>query len=195
MLSPSNYMSGSRPSPSMKNGNDEQFSSKQKCDAIGRMRVNHCGEVCAQALYLGQAITARNKLTKDKLQHAANEEIEHLSWCATRIQQLGGKPSILNPLWFIGSFTIGTIAGIAGDKWSLGFLAETEKQVGAHLQNHIDNWPKFDTNSLAILKQMHIDELDHANTAINCGATPLPSPIPAIMRYSAKIMTRTTFYI
>jgi ubiquinone biosynthesis monooxygenase Coq7 len=195
LLKPELYLEGNSNLPGNEDSDDINFTPVQKKDAIGKMRINHCGEVCAQALYLGQSITARNPEIRDELKSAAQEEVDHLYWCAARIKQLGGKTSILNPIWFIGSFTLGTIAGLAGDKWSLGFLAETEKQVGEHLQNHINHWPEFDKRSLAILKQMHEDELKHADTANECGAAQLPYPIPDMMRFSAKFMTKTTYFI
>ena len=196
MLKPELYTTNARDIPgSSEEDNQIQMSTKQKQIAIGKLRVNHCGEVCAQALYRGQAITARDVNTKSKLEAAADEEIEHLHWCKHRIKQLGGRTSLLNPAWFIGSFTLGIIAGFAGDKWSLGFLEETEYQVGDHLQSHINSWPEFDKTSLSILKQMQIDELEHANTANICGAEKLPAPIPKLMKYTAKFMTTTATYI
>lgn len=195
MLKPGMYIEDSNDIPGASEQENEPLIGNIRKDAIGKMRVNHCGEVCAQALYLGQSITARDPKIKEELKGAADDEILHLHWCATRINQLGGKPSILNPAWFIGSFVIGTAAGIAGDKWSLGFLAETEKQVGEHLQKHIDEWPNFDKSSLAILKQMHEDELKHADTAKDCGAASLPYPVPNLMKYTAKIMTKTAYFL
>jgi len=153
------------------------------------MRVNHVGEVCAQALYQGQALTSRSESVKEKMKEAADEEIDHLNWCYQRIDQLNGHTSYMNPLWYIGAFSIGVGAGLAGDKWSLGFLAETERQVVKHLESHLDRLPEEDTVSRAVVKQMVIDETEHAEMAVDNGAAELPIAVKQLMRFSAKIMT------
>ena len=153
------------------------------------MRVNHVGEVCAQALYQGQALTSRSEEVKNKMQEAADEEIDHLNWCYQRIEELNGHTSIMNPLWYIGAFSIGVGAGLAGDKWSLGFLAETERQVVKHLESHLERLPEQDTISRAVISQMVIDETEHAEMAVENGAAELPSAIKNLMRLSAKVMT------
>ena len=144
--------------------------------AAGLMRINHAGEVCAQALYAGQAVTARNLEVQAEMQQAANEEIDHLSWCKDRLDELESKPSRLDPFWYAGSFAIGAVAGLAGDGWSLGFLKETENQVEAHLEGHIEKLPPEDARSRAILDQMKIDEAKHAKMAEDSGAYDLPRP-------------------
>ncbi|GAA6139025.1 2-polyprenyl-3-methyl-6-methoxy-1,4-benzoquinone monooxygenase [Arenicella sp. 4NH20-0111] len=153
------------------------------------MRVNHVGEVCAQALYKGQALTSRSDAVRAKMQEAAEEEIDHLNWCFTRIEELNGHTSYLNPLWFLGSFTLGISAGLAGDKWSLGFLAETERQVVEHLNSHLKRLPEDDLASRAIVAQMAIDEAKHADMAVESGGAELPSIAKGLMKLSAKIMT------
>ena len=153
------------------------------------MRVNHVGEVCAQALYQGQALTSRSNSVKEKMQEAADEEVDHLNWCFERIEQLGGHTSHMNPVWYAGSFVIGVGAGLAGDKWSLGFLAETERQVVAHLESHLDRLPEEDDVSRAIISQMIIDESEHAEMAVDNGAAELPDAIKVAMQLSAKVMT------
>lgn len=159
------------------------------------MRINHTGEVCAQALYSGQALTARDAATSITMQQAAREETEHLAWCESRIHQLGGRTSVLNPLFYVGSFTIGAIAGALGDKWSLGFLEETEKQVGAHLASHLKQLPENDEKSRKIIEQMQIDEAKHANDAKLQGAAELPSPVKFCMAQMSKLMTSSTYHL
>ena len=166
----------------------------EKRHVIGLMRVNHCGEVCAQALYSGQSLTSRNPATVKALEHAAHEEIEHLAWCEKRIKELGGTTSALNPIWYGGSFAIGALAGMVGDNWNLGFLAETEKQVGLHLDAHLQKLPEQDVKTRAILEQMRTDEAQHADMAISHGAAELPSPIKAAMQLSSNLMTKTSYY-
>lgn len=161
----------------------------QRRHVAGLMRVNHCGEICAQALYQGQALTSRDPEIRDALRQAADEETEHLAWTATRIAELGGRKSLLNPLWYAGSLSLGVAAGLLGDKWNLGFLAETERQVEAHLDGHLAEIPVSDTRSLAIVDQMRLDEIQHAETAIAHGAAELPSAIKGAMRLMAKVMT------
>jgi ubiquinone biosynthesis monooxygenase Coq7 len=159
------------------------------------MRVNHTGEVCAQALYQGQALTARLPEVRDKMEQAAEEENDHLAWTQARIDELGGHSSYLNVLWYAGSFTIGALAGLVGDKWSLGFVAETERQVVEHLNDHSQRVPQRDQKSRVILDQMRDDEERHATVAIAAGAIRLPEPIKAAMQLTSKIMTRTAYWI
>ena len=183
-----------RPYPDA-NIKDTELSADEKRHAVGLMRINHCGEVCAQALYNGQALTAKNPQTVQALQQASKEETEHLAWCEKRIQALGGHTSFLNPLWYVGSFTLGAVAGAIGDKWNLGFLAETERQVGAHLDKHLRELPATDDKSRAILEQMEIDEAEHAETAVRLGAAELPKPVKAAMKRMSKVMTSTTYHL
>jgi ubiquinone biosynthesis monooxygenase Coq7 len=159
------------------------------------MRVNHTGEVCAQALYHGQALTAKTPALKDGLDRAAREETDHLAWTAERIAELGGRPSLLNPVWYAGSFVMGALAGLAGDRWNLGFLAETERQVERHLDGHIAQVPASDQRSHAILDQMKRDEAGHAVYAEQQGAAELPPPIKAGMKLVSQAMTRTAYWI
>lgn len=159
------------------------------------MRVNHTGEVCAQALYLGQSLTARKTHLAETLREAAKEEVDHLVWCENRINELNGHKSYLNPLWFIGSFALGSFAGIIGDKWSLGFLAETENQVYNHLGSHLNKLPLEDHKSRAIILTMQTEEQQHAATATNLGAAVLPAPIKFCMRFTSTIMTTVAYYI
>lgn len=172
----------------------EDLTSEEKRHAASLMRINHCGEVCAQALYNGQALTAKNPETVKALEQASKEETEHLAWCEKRIQELGGHTSFLNPIWYASSFTLGAIAGALGDKWNLGFLAETERQVGRHLNHHLETLPSNDKKSRAILEQMKIDEAEHAKTAVHLGAAELPKPIKVAMQSMSKVMTKTTYY-
>ncbi|HEY6280443.1 MAG TPA: 2-polyprenyl-3-methyl-6-methoxy-1,4-benzoquinone monooxygenase [Burkholderiales bacterium] len=158
------------------------------------MRVNHSGEICAQALYEGQALTARDGSVQQALQKAATEETEHLAWTERRIEELGGRKSLLNPLWYGSSFALGALAGLLGDKWNLGFLAETEHQVERHLEQHLQRLPQQDLKSRAILEQMKSDEASHATTAISQGAAELPSPVKLAMRLASKVMTKTAFW-
>ncbi len=173
---------------------DAPLNDAEKQHVIGLMRVNHCGEVCAQALYSGQSLTSRNPTTVKALEKAAQEEVEHLAWCEKRIKELGGTTSVLNPLWYGGSFALGALAGLVGDKWNLGFLAETEKQVGKHLHEHLLNIPQQDTKTRAILEQMQQDEAQHAEMAVAYGAAELPIPVKVAMQMSAKLMTNTSYH-
>lgn len=163
--------------------------------AAALMRVNHCGEVCAQALYQGQAMTSRNPDTRRALETAAWEETEHLNWTEGRLDELGDRKSLLNPLWYAGSLAMGILAGKFGDRWNLGFLAETERQVEAHLEEHIGRLPPQDRKSWAILEQMKADEIRHADTALALGGRPLPLPIKAAMRAVSKVMTKTSYHL
>lgn len=155
------------------------------------MRVNHTGEVCAQALYQAQAITARSSQIRKTMAGAAEEENDHLSWCESRLEELEGRKSYLDPIWYGGSFMIGALFGVFGDRWNLGFLAETERQVVAHLEHHLKKLPADDYRSRAILQQMKSDEANHATHAIEAGAKELPAPVKRLMRVAAKVMTTT----
>ena len=174
---------------------DAELQARDKRHAAAMMRVNHCGEVCAQALYNGQALTSRDDETAAVLRQAAREETEHLAWCEQRIRELGGRTSALNPLWYGGSFALGALAGALGKRWNLGFLAETERQVGWHLTKHLAKLPEHDARSRAILTQMHADETAHADNAVQHGAAELPKPIKAAMRRASRIMTGTSYYL
>ncbi len=159
------------------------------------MRINHAGEICAQALYQGQAVTARLPNVREKMEQASQEENDHLAWTEERIRELGSHTSYLNPLWYAGAFTIGAAAGLAGDRWSLGFVAETERQVVKHLTSHLERLAPADEKSRAILKQMRVDESKHATVAIESGAAALPEPIRQLMRLMSKVMTTTAYWI
>jgi ubiquinone biosynthesis monooxygenase Coq7 len=174
---------------------DADFSDQDKKRIAGLMRVNHSGEVSAQALYQGQSITSKNPETREKLQQAALEENDHLDWTKKRLNELDSHTSLLNPLWYGGSFAIGAFAGAIGDKWNLGFLAETEHQVVEHLESHLNKLPGGDLRSRAILEQMKIDEEKHASTAIDHGAAELPPPVKTLMAAMSKVMTGTAYYI
>ena len=174
---------------------ESELSEAEKRHAAGLMRVNHCGEICAQALYQGQALTARNPGVRTALQGAATEETEHLAWTAQRVAELGSHTSLLNPLWYGGSLALGVVAGVIGDRWNLGFLAETEQQVVAHLDSHLGSLPDGDGKSRAIVAQMRDDEARHAETAIQHGAAELPQPVKAAMRASARAMTGLSYYL
>jgi len=172
-------------------GPEAGLSEAEKAQAAALMRVNHVGEVCAQALYAGQALTAKNRQVRAELEQAAREETDHLAWCEIRIDELGGRKSLLNPLWFGGAFGIGVVAGLLGDKWNLGFLAETERQVEAHLDGHLQQLPEADAKSRAVVEQMKLDEARHAQTAVDHGGAPLPAPVKMAMRFAAEVMRQT----
>jgi len=159
------------------------------------MRINHTGEVCAQALYQGQALTARLPEVRRAMERSAQEENDHLHWCEARIHELGDRKSFLNPLWYAGSFTIGALAGLAGDKWSLGFVVETERQVESHLDEHLDQIPVTDRKTRAVLDQMKADEIHHAQVAKAAGGASLPEPVKLAMRLTAKVMTRSVYWV
>lgn len=159
------------------------------------MRVNHAGEVSAQALYQGQSLTARNPQIRSKLEQAAAEENDHLAWTESRLHELGSRTSLLNPFWYCGSFAIGAVAGALGDKWNLGFLAETEHQVVEHLQSHLRQLPEADERSRRILEQMQLDEARHATTAVEQGAGELPTPVKKLMRAMSRVMTSTAYRV
>lgn len=185
---------GKRPYPA-ENHPEIQMSEHARRTIEGYMRVNYAGEVSAQALYLGQALTARDKQLKHAMEESAEEERDHLDWCQRRLRELKGRTSYLDPVWFVGSFTIGALAGIVGDKWSLGFIEETEEQVISHLQSHLDNMPVQDHKTTAVLQQMKTDETHHRDKATNYGAAPLPKPVKRIMNWTSKIMTKSAFWI
>jgi ubiquinone biosynthesis monooxygenase Coq7 len=183
---------GSAPEPQRANPAGEtsavDLSDDQRRHVAGLMRVNHAGEICAQALYAGQAMTARNPEVAEKMQQAADEEIDHLAWCEDRLNELDDRPSVLNPFWYMGSFAIGAVAGIAGDRWSLGFLKETERQVEAHLEDHPGQLPASDARSHAILDQMKTDEASHAEMAEAAGGADLPETVRKAMTAASKVM-------
>jgi len=181
-----------RPSPA--DGHLEaEIDDSEKRHAAALMRVNHVGEVCAQALYQGQAFTARNASNRSALERAAREEEDHLAWSAERIRELDGRPSLLNPLWYAGSLAIGTVAGALGDRWSLAFLAETERQVEEHLTGHLGALPAQDARTRAVVEAMRADEAGHRIAAIDLGAAELPAPARAAMRLAAKVMTTVAY--
>lgn len=159
------------------------------------LRVDHVGEVCAQALYQAQSLAARSPHLRTQMQRAAAQEVDHLAWTERRLEQLGSRTSLLNPLWYAGAFGIGLLAGWAGDRWSLGFVVETERQVEQHLASHLERLPSGDAPSRAIVEQMKVDEAQHAATAEAGGAAPLPAPVKMAMRLAARVMTRTAHYI
>jgi ubiquinone biosynthesis monooxygenase Coq7 len=183
-----------RPSPAQ-GLPDESLDAGERRLAGALMRVNHVGEVCAQALYDGQAAGTDDPGLRARLREAAAEEGDHLAWTRERIAELGGRPSLLNPLWYAGSFAIGVLAGRAGDRISLGFMAETERQVEAHLAGHLDRLPAGDERSRAIVMQMKVDEAGHARAAIELGGAPLPPPAQAAMRLAARLMTSTAHWV
>ena len=183
-----------RPNPAGQK-NEAELSAAERELAGRLMRVNHAGEVAAQALYQGQAVTAELPLVRAKMQQAAREENDHLAWTAQRVRELGTHTSLLGPLWYAGSFAIGATAGLIGDKWSLGFVAETEHQVVAHLDRHLARLSPADAKSRAILETMRDDELHHATVAIEAGAAALPAPIKTVMAMASKVMTGTAYWI
>lgn len=169
------------------------LSEAERRHSAGLMRVNHCGEICAQALYQGQALTSRDPKIRAELEQASREETEHLAWTEQRIAQLGGRRSVLNPLWYGGSLAIGVLAGKFGDRWNLGFLAETERQVEVHLASHLDRLPESDSRSRAVVRQMKVDEAEHAATAVKLGAAELPAPVKHLMKLTSRVMTGLSY--
>jgi len=159
------------------------------------MRVNHVGEVCAQALYQGQALTARHPAARAALEKAAREEEDHLAWSAERIRELGGRPSLLNPLWYAGAFAMGAVAGALGDRWNLAFLAETERQVEEHLGGHLEALPQDDRRTRAVVEAMRADEARHRASAVQLGAAELPVPVKRAMRLASKVMTTVAYRV
>ncbi|MGL5741883.1 MAG: 2-polyprenyl-3-methyl-6-methoxy-1,4-benzoquinone monooxygenase [Legionella sp.] len=174
---------------------DAPLSQHEKRHVAGLMRVNHAGEVCAQALYQGQALTAQLTHIKQQMSDAAAEEVDHLAWCEERLSELGSKPSCLNHVWYAGSIVLGALAGLAGDKISLGFVAETERQVSQHLQRHLQKIPEYDKKTQIILKKMQEDEEQHATAAMEAGAIELPYIIKQLMHVVSKLMTKSSYYI
>lgn len=174
---------------------EAELSPEEKRHAAALMRVNHVGEVCAQALYQGQALSSRDPALADALHQAAQEETEHLAWTERRIAELGGRKSLLNPLWYGGALVMGLAAGRMGDAWNLGFLAETERQVEAHLADHLGRLPSADHKSQAVLDQMKRDEIAHAETAVRLGARQLPGPVKVAMKLASRVMTRTAYWL
>jgi 3-demethoxyubiquinol 3-hydroxylase len=188
-----------RPQSSRTNPADNQtesvLSTAERQRSIGLMRVNHAGEISARALYQVQALTAKSQTVKNSMSQAAAEELDHLIWCKNRLQELESHTSYLNPIWYFGSFALGALAGWAGDQWSLGFVAETERQVVNHLQEHLRELPEADQKSRAILQQMCEDESHHATVAQTAGARELPPVVKRAMNLISKIMTRTAYWI
>ena len=172
-----------------------ELSDSEKSESTALMRVNHVGEICAQALYQGQALTARDAEVQQTLAQAVREETEHLAWTERRIVELSGRKSLLNPLWYGGSFAIGAVAGMLGDKWNLGFLAETERQVETHLAGHLKRLPHHDGKSRAIVAQMQVDEAGHATAAMAHGGADLPIPVKLVMKLGSKVMTKTAYWV
>jgi len=183
-----------RPSPAEQKPESE-LDAGARAHAAALMRVNHVGEICAQALYQGQALTARNAHVKAALEQAAREEEDHLAWSIERIRELGGRPSLLNPLWYAGSFAIGALAGAMGDRWNLAFLAETERQVEEHLTGHLEALPAADERTRAVVAAMRADEAKHRATALALGAAELPSAAKAAMRFASRVMTTLAYRI
>lgn len=174
---------------------EAELDGAERAEAAAAMRINHAGEVCAQALYQGQALTARNAQAKQALTQAAAEEIDHLAWTEQRLAELGGRKSLLNPAWYAGSFAIGALAGLAGDRWSLGFLAETERQVVEHLNRHLNRLSHRDARSRAVITAMKRDEARHATTALYMGGTTLPLPCRVAMCLASRVMTGTAYWV
>ena len=189
-----NYQKENRQYPASKIPEDD-LSEFDRNNSANLMRVNHSGEVAAQGLYRGQALTARLEGTREKMDHAALEELDHLSWCNKRLEELNDKPSLLNPFWYGLSFGMGAIAGAAGDKWSLGFVHETEEQVVIHLEEHLEKLSNKDKKTIAILEQMRIDEAQHSEEALESGAEILPEGVKKIMSLIAKVMTKSSYYV
>ena len=173
----------------------EQMNEQERRHVAGLMRINHVGEVCAQALYQAQKLTARTPEVRAQMDQAAREEEDHLAWCADRLRELDSRPSLLNPLWYAGAFAIGFVAGRTGDGISLGFVSETERQVEHHLTGHLEQLPAADGRSRAILEQMRDDEIRHGDAARDAGGLPLPAPVKALMRAASRVMTTTAYRI
>jgi ubiquinone biosynthesis monooxygenase Coq7 len=181
--------------PAVAEGGATELSPDERRRAASLMRVNHAGEIAAQALYHGQAMAARSEATRRMLLDAAREETDHLAWCESRLQQLQSRPSLLNPVWYAGSFFIGALAALAGDRTSLGFVVETERQVEGHLDEHLGRLPAADLHSRAIVQQMRADEAAHGANARAAGGGELPGPVRALMRQTARIMTGTAYWV
>lgn len=176
-------------------GGDEPLPEEKRRLSAALMRVNHTGEICAQALYSGQALVARDPRVRAVLQTAGNEERDHLAWCRVRLEELHSRPSFLDPLWYAGSFAMGVASGLAGDRWSLGFLAETESQVERHLEGHLQRLPPEDESSRAVLEQMREDENRHGAAGRAMGAAELPLPVRLAMQAASRVMTRTAYWV
>jgi ubiquinone biosynthesis monooxygenase Coq7 len=184
-----------RKSPAASLPKDESLDDSQRREAARLMRVNHAGEIAAQALYQGQAFMARDPKVRDAMAKSSDEETDHLAWCEQRLKELDGSVSKLDPLWYAGSFAIGALAGLAGDAVSLGFVGETERQVVEHLQGHLEKLPENDARSRAILEQMKSDEARHGAAAERAGGAPMPAPVRGVMRFMSKVMTGTAYWI
>jgi ubiquinone biosynthesis monooxygenase Coq7 len=185
-----------RPNPAGRpDSSGDTLSARDKRHAAALMRVNHVGEVCAQALYRGQSVFCRDDATRRVLARAAAEEVDHLAWCGERLTELQSRPSYLNPLWYAGAFTLGTLAGRAGTSRNLGFMAETEAQVEHHLDSHLTRLPTDDRRSRRIVEQMRNDEIGHGDTARSHGAAELPAPVRLVMKAMAKVMTTTAYWV
>lgn len=184
----------SRPSPADDIA-DAPLEPEARRHAAGLMRVNHVGEVCAQALYFGQAAVAHDDAQRARMLEAASEETDHLAWCGERLRELDSRPSFLNPLWYAGSYAIGAVAGLVSDRVSLGFVVETERQVEAHLGEHLQRLPESDQRSRAIVRAMKDDEARHADRALAAGAEALPDPVPALMRFASNVMKAVAYRI
>ncbi|MBL7003184.1 MAG: 2-polyprenyl-3-methyl-6-methoxy-1,4-benzoquinone monooxygenase [Gammaproteobacteria bacterium] len=187
--------SSNRTYPATNSSQRNKLTPEEKKHSAGLMRINNAGEVAAQGLYRGQALTAKTEAVYNNMLHASAEENEHLNWCQSRLEELNAQRSLLDPIWYIGSLKIGIIAGLFGDKWSLGFVKETETQVTKHLEEHLNHLPKDDQRSKSILEQMKVDEQQHADAAQHAGAAPLPRTIQTSMSFVSKIMTRSSYYI
>lgn len=186
--------SAARPSPAGTLA-EAGLADAERRQVAGFMRINHTGEVCAQALYHGQALTAKLPEVRAEMEQAAREEVDHLAWCEARLNELGARTSLLNPLFYAASFGVGALAGLAGDRWSLGFVAETERQVVEHLQGHLASLPLNDRRTRAVLDLMRDDEQKHRDMAVQAGAAELPAPVQQAMRVMAKVMTGATYYV
>ena len=184
-----------RPYPAQRVEGETALTPEQARQSAGMMRVNHVGEVCAQALYRGQALVCKDPSARQVLRQAASEEVDHLAWCNRRLDDLNSRPSLLNPLWYAGSFTLGVLAGYAGVPRNLGFMAETERQVEAHLDGHLQALAPEDRPSRLVIEQMKTDEIEHRLTAERAGAQPLPFPVKTLMSAMSKVMTRTAYYV
>ena len=174
---------------------DADLSDSDRRHAAGLMRVNHAGEIAAQGLYQGHALVARETGVEEQVQKAAQEEFDHLAWCEQRLDELGASRSLLSPIWYTGAFAMGAASGILGDKWSLGFIAETEKQVVDHLEDHFERLPADDQRSRAVVTQMRDEELEHGEHAVAAGAAELPDPVKRLMKMTSKVMTQTAYRI
>ena len=184
----------SRPNPA-DTAPEASLSDRERRHVAGLMRVNHAGEIMAQGLYQGQALTARLGEVREAMEQAAQEEFDHLAWCEDRLTELGSRPSLLNPLWYAGAFALGAGAGLAGDRWSLGFVSETEAQVVEHLDNHLGRLPQADRKSRAIIEQMKQDEARHGTEAREAGGAPLPPPAKGLMQLMSRVMTRAAYWV